>query len=85
MALRLDRVRQPGVTVVHPPDQGQEQDDLCRRGEVRAGSEDAGQLGDRKDEDEIEEQLESRNASASLRRLRPGLIIPISRPPRGGA
>ena len=64
--VRRDRVRQPRIPVVHPPDQEQHHDDLHECCEPLAVDEDACQLRDREDEDEIEEELEGRNANAAL-------------------
>ena len=63
-----DCVREPGVRVVHPPDQVEHDDDLSHRGRVTALDEHAGQLRDREDEDEVEEELERRDANRALRR-----------------
>jgi hypothetical protein len=64
-----DRIRQPRVAVVHPPDDRQHHDDVQRAGRISARDEDAGQLRDREDEDEVEEQLERRDAGAAVDRL----------------
>jgi len=61
-----DRVRQPRIPVVHPPDQEQHHDDLHECCKTLAVDKDARQLRDREDEDEIEEELEGRDANAAL-------------------
>jgi len=59
-----DRVRQPRIPVVHPPDQEQHHDDLHECCKTLAVDKDARQLRDREDEDDIEEELEGRDANA---------------------
>ena len=61
-----DRVRQPGVAVVDPPDQEQHHDDLDGRREVVAVDQHRCQLGDREDEDEVEEELELGDRDAAF-------------------
>jgi hypothetical protein len=70
-----DRIRQPRVPVVHPPDQEQHHDHLGDRRGTLSLDEDAGQLRDREDEDEIEEELERRDANASLGRGHDRIIV----------
>ena len=66
--VRGDRVRQPRVAVVHPPDHREHHEHLDR-GRAGPGDEHAGQLRDREDEDEIEEELERRDPRAPVDRL----------------
>ena len=53
-----DGVGQPGVAVVHPPDDGQHHGHTAERGEVVALGQHLGELREDEDEDEIEEELE---------------------------
>src|SRR5215218_6469986 len=77
-AIGADGVREPRVAVVDPPDQRQHHDDLPERGAVMALGQDVGQLRDREDEDEVEEELERRDARAARRdRGGHGEIIPV--------
>ncbi len=62
-----DGVREPGVAVVHPPDHGEHHDDLSERGDVPACDQHGRQLRDREDEDEVEEELERRDALGAIR------------------
>jgi hypothetical protein len=64
--IRRDRIRQPRVAVVHPPDHGEHHDDVDERRHPPAGDEDAGQLRDREDEDQVEEELERGDARAPV-------------------
>src|SRR5919108_5817292 len=61
-----DRVRQPHVSVVDPPDEREEQDDLRETGPAGIGGEQAGELRDREDEDQVEEELERRDPDDPL-------------------
>ena len=70
-----NRVRQPGIAVVHPPDHREHHDDLHRTGSPVSAYEHGRQLRDREDEDEVEEELERRDASASIDQLGHDTII----------
>jgi hypothetical protein len=59
-------VGEPGEGAVHPPDRAQHQDDLSEGLAVRPRDEHRRQLRDREDEDEIEEELERRDAKLVL-------------------
>ena len=59
---RRDRVRQPRVAAVHPPDQGEHDHDLAQRLPRQVVGQHRGELRDREDEDEVEEQLERGDA-----------------------
>ena len=61
-ALRRNGVREPGVAAVHPPDQREHQLDADDRADGRLLEDDVRELGDREDEDEVEEQLERRDS-----------------------
>jgi len=79
-----DRIRQPRVPVVHPPDHREHHDDLCERDSVSPLHQDRGQLGDREDEDEVEEELERGNAGRPVRlELGHARIIPRGSDPKG--
>jgi hypothetical protein len=64
------RVREPGEAVVGVPGDRKEQDDLSSAGEVRFYCEESRELCEGEDEDEVEEELESRNAHSCVRRFR---------------
>src|SRR6202043_3101430 len=57
-----DRIGQPRVPAVHPPDIAEEQEHLEEAVEGRVAEQQAGQLCDGEDEDEVEEQLERADA-----------------------
>ena len=59
--VRGDGVCHPRVAAVHPPDHGEHQHDLCGRAQPRIVVDRGGQLGDREDEDQVEEELERRD------------------------
>jgi hypothetical protein len=61
-----DRIGQPRIAVVHPPDDRHHHDHLRDCRDVPALDENARQLRDREDEDEIEEELERRDAGGAL-------------------
>ena len=63
-----DRVGQPRVAGVHPPDQREHDHDLAQRLPREVMAQHRGELRDREDEDEVEEQLE--RGDALNRRLR---------------
>ena len=73
--IRRDGVRQPGVAVVHPPDHREHHDHLQRRLRAAARHENARQLRDREDEDEVEEELERRDTRAAVDQLGHRAII----------
>ena len=76
--IRRDRVRQPRVSVVHPPDEEEHHDDLHGCSRVAARDEHARQLRDREDEDEVEEELERRDAGTAIDELGHNVIFPQS-------
>ena len=59
---RWNRVREPGVAAVHPPDVAEEEHHLEQAAKRRIAEQQAGQLGDREDEYQVEEQLERADA-----------------------
>ena len=61
-----DRIRQPRVAVVHPPDDGEHHDHLGDGSRSATIDQHSGQLGDREDEDEVEEELERRDACTAI-------------------
>jgi hypothetical protein len=73
--VRGDRVRQPRVAVVHPPDDGEHHDDVCGCGDTAPAYEHVRELRDREDEDEVEEQLERGDGHAAVDELRHRRII----------
>ena len=70
---RWDRVGQPGVAPVHPPDVAEDQQHLQEAGQGRILGEQAGQLGDGEHEDQIEEQFERGDVLAAHGRAVRGL------------
>ena len=61
-AIGRDGVREPRVAGVHPPDHAEHQSHLREAAQVGVQHEHARQLRDGEDEDEVEEQLERRDA-----------------------
>jgi hypothetical protein len=59
---RRDRVGQPRVAAVHPPDEREHDHDLPEGLKRQVVGQHGGELRDREDEDEVEEQLERRDA-----------------------
>ena len=80
---RIDRVRQPGVRGPRPPEHTQHDQSLGEPCPGRVGDHEAGHLRDREHEDQVEEELERRDALlgallfAGLDRHRPSLSLGI--------
>ena len=90
-ALRGNRVREPGVAAVHPPDQREHHAHAHHRADGRLLEDDVRELGDREDEDEVEEQLERGDppglrleAHPRLVNHRPGPGVRSTAPPETG-
>ena len=68
---RRHSVRQPGIAAVHPPHIAEDQHDLGDAADRRVVRQQAGQLRDGEDKDQVEEQLEAGNtAEVGGRRIR---------------